>query len=368
MTGRARAALALVLSVAITDIARAGVARAAAPDEYVDLGQEVLLRISGRPTFYAMAPKGGLDAISATDGKVVWHSNRAAVPLFTRAGKLVALQPKPTRDGRQQLIVLDAETGAVQGELPPLPPEAVLGETLTQRGSISARPRGDHDVVLWHSLRLPSGTALPPHGQQIAGVPSDGAVVVDVAARTLTPTSEPRPGPRTHVTGHEADQFELLPFDVDGLHVQIAPQRSSAGMTVVMHRSQNGKALADAVIGDRWSLMAPIVSSRDLRHVAQFERRDLPPMAERESYTVAVTAVATGAKVGAPYTSDDPLSGFIVQGNQLFFRSIPRHRGRGALPDRIGAQDLGHGQLIFARPIGALRYDGRCVLAAEKNP
>jgi len=152
-----------------TPAAEPRAASASATPESVQLGQGVVLRLAGQATLYVVGLHGGIDALEVLNGKQRWHSSAAAFPLFTRAGELLAIGTRPAPGGAHRLVVLDAETGKQGGELPPLPAEALVGETSTSRGEIEVQSRGGRDLLVWTAERLPPGVSPPPPGRQGAG-------------------------------------------------------------------------------------------------------------------------------------------------------------------------------------------------------
>jgi hypothetical protein len=323
------------------------------PAEFVGIGGDVVLRVSGKPVFYVTSGTRGIDALDALNGKQLWHSNLATVPLLTRGGHLLAIASGTQPDGGHRLVVLNAETGVLEGQLPPLPADAILDDTPTVRGSITARSIGDRDVLVWHTQFVPPGTPSRSTDQQLPSEVTDGAAVIDLRARSLTPTNERYPEPRIRHTGQNSTDFEIVPFDVDGVHAQILPQKNpSAPDSVIMRRTRDGRALPDIVIGDHWSTSAPPLPSIDFRHVAQLTRNAFEP----RLYNVEIFVVATGKTLGSPFTVDDPPSGFVVLGNRLFYRAyLPRDR-HAVDTDHIGVRDLENPATpIFVRAIKAPR-------------
>jgi hypothetical protein len=78
-----------------TPSAEARAANAGAASESLQLGQGVVLRLTGQATLYVAGPRGGLDALDALDGRQRRHSSAASFPLFTRAGLLLAVGTRP---------------------------------------------------------------------------------------------------------------------------------------------------------------------------------------------------------------------------------------------------------------------------------
>ena len=345
-----------------TPAAEARAASAGAMSESLQLGQGVVLRLTGQATLYVAGPHGGLDALDALDGKKRWHSNAASFPLFTRAGELLAIGTRPAPGGARRLVVLDTETGKPRGELPPLPAEALVGETPTSRGKIDVSPRGGRDLLVWTVQRLPPGVSPPPRGKQVPGVVTRGAVVVDLSSRTFSPIDPPAPEPRSHRVDDRG--VPSGPFEIDGVRAEIVFVSTPEGWRFALRRARAGRALPDTVLaGGPFALL-----SADLRHVLSIEDVTGPPY-PGQTWALTVWSTATGQGVPGWYQflTHDFVEAFVMLDDRMVF-----HAGRvartGVTSEWVGISDPAHaGAVVFSKPIEP-PYRGRTALAPTPPP
>jgi hypothetical protein len=318
------------------------------PSQSVSIDPEVVVRVSGKPIVYLPAASGGLEAIDGTNGKRLWHSSAASQPLLVRDGRLLAIATAKATADPLRLTLLAADTGDPGGEMPALPAGAMVGETPDARGFVEGRSGGRGDAIFWSTTRLPAPAPGAPTGTPpSAGAVSQGALAVDLAARTLTPTDERLPELRTkRVDEHGKAVLEIAPFEVDGIHVQILTvPRPAAPAAAVIRRSKGGQALPDVVV-ENWSPRFPVIPSTDHRHVLQIHRNEFGG----GPWAVQVYAVATGDVI-ATFNTDDLPWGFVVVGRRIYYRSFTH-----ALVDQAGARDLEKpDKPIFVRPIKKAR-------------
>jgi hypothetical protein len=344
-------------------------ARAATADEApesVQLGREVVLRLTGRATLYVAAPDGGIDALDALGGKQRWHSSAGSLPLFTRAGKLLVIGTRPAPGGAHRLVVLDAETGMPAGELPPLPAEALVDETPTFRGEIDVQSSGGRDLLVWTAERLPPGVSPPPAGKQVRGIVTRGAVVADLAARTLSRVDPPVPEPRVPQVDNRG--IPSAPFEIDGVRVElVADLPTPSGGAFGLRRARAGRALPDTVLG----YPSVLILSADLRHVLSVVNASGPPY-PGETWAFSVWSTVTGQIVPGwepdrEFVTHDFVNAFVMLDRQMVFHADSVER-TGKRSERLGVFDPAHVRaVVFDKPIKQ-RFQGRTALAPSPPP
>jgi hypothetical protein len=340
-----------------TPAAEPRAASASAPPESVQLGQGVVLRLAGQATLYVVGLHGGIDALEVLNGKQRWHSSAAAFPLFTRAGELLAIGTRPAPGGAHRLVVLDAETGKQGGELPPLPAEALVGETSTSRGEIEVQSRGGRDLLVWTAERLPPGVSPPPPGRQVQGLVTHGAVVVDLLSRKLSRIDPP--GPEAGVP--HRDRIGVLPgpFEIDGVRVEVVDLPTPSGEAFGLRRDRGGRALPDTVL-DRGDLL---LLSADLRHVLSVTDASGPPYPSPTwALTVWSTVTGQGVLGWHEFMTHDFVKAFVMLGDQMVFHAWRVER-TSVRSEWVGVFDPAHFKaVVFDKPIRQ-PLQGRTALA-----
>ncbi len=120
----------------------------------------------GDGVVYSMNPDGGIDALAAGTGELLWSSSRAAKPLALYAGVLIAQPEAAERAGILDVVLLDRLTGGQLGTLEMELPEQVWGQVDERLGrSFQARGgiRGRELYLAWqHHQRWAKGIAPRP--------------------------------------------------------------------------------------------------------------------------------------------------------------------------------------------------------------
>lgn len=129
----------------------------------VPLAEGVLVDTS-RGTVYLAAPGGGVDAVRASDGAVLWHSRAGDFPLASSGDLVVAW--KDTSDRVIRVVGLDAaRSGGTAVRCPdvPLPSWASPGIDAKLGGSsaVRARVRDGRIEAAWSAERHYAGGAAP---------------------------------------------------------------------------------------------------------------------------------------------------------------------------------------------------------------
>lgn len=132
---------------------------------------------------YAMSPEGGIDAVAASSGELLWSTREAAAPLALYADLLIA-QAQPAERGVLDVVFLDRRTGEPRRALSVALPEEVWGavdEGLGTRFEARAVVRGGDPFVSWEHTRLHAQGIAPAPGEALEQK-SGGAYRLDLQA------------------------------------------------------------------------------------------------------------------------------------------------------------------------------------------
>jgi hypothetical protein len=199
-----------------------------------------------RDVAYVMGRDGGIDALRASDGAVLWSSDEAAKPLAAFGDMLIA-QAETDAPGELPLVALDRGTGATVSKSRVALPDGVWA-TVSDRPrasfKASAQTRDDGVMVLWRSQRLgdedfqgyiPSGDEGRSPGAPVATrseIPAGprvttGSAMLDPRSGSVSPMAAKAAGSTSqHLTlraydglaGVEGRQF----LSADGRHVLVS--------------------------------------------------------------------------------------------------------------------------------------------------
>ncbi|MEM9531571.1 MAG: hypothetical protein AAGA23_11685 [Pseudomonadota bacterium] len=180
-----------------------------------------------------MHPGGGIDALSITDGQVLWHSTAADKPLLARQGQLLG-QVDAVADGMLELAILEITDGRVseKSSLPlPAGVRAAVDDGLGTRFNLGLRGEGQKLTLGWdHSKRVVQGmmSANRPDPKR-----TSGGLSVDLASaqfEAVDAAAVPKRAGRSPIEGRFLKEQEGRQFiSSDGQHVLVSEHDAAPG-------------------------------------------------------------------------------------------------------------------------------------------
>jgi hypothetical protein len=167
---------------------------------------------------------------------------------------------------------------------------------------------------------------------QALGVIPRGAVVIDLASRTLTRVDPPEP----RFVPVNVARVPRGPFEVDGVLAEFVVP--STGGSYGLRRSRGGRALPDTVLPVRGYLLLSV----DLRHVLDITSSLGPPYPASARH-LNVWSTVTGAPVPGfagdeEFVTDEHIEAFVMLGDRMIF--VAEHVDRnGVSSERVGMFD-----------------------------
>jgi outer membrane protein assembly factor BamB len=259
---------------------------------------------------YSMKPGGGVEALKAADGSVVWTSTDADRPVQVQDGFVLA-QRESDKSGELLLRFLDTASGTVKASRALALPDDVVAridEKIDHRFSLSV-PADTPSELVWRFERR------PPQGMlgRVDGPPTTrtaGRLQTDFATRNVVAATVPAPEPRRY------DRVANVDFGVAG-----------------------GRAFY----------------SEDRQHVLVSRRLD-----NRRGYQWYVHD-AQGVLLGK-WSSRVSYAPFLVRQGHALFLSTPGARIEGDVVKSTGlelvAMHLARGEQSWARAVRDTRYRG----------
>ena len=300
---------------------------------------------------YLARPEGGIDALDAQTGELMWTSQVAARPLFVRGGRLLAQRESGSG---LSLAVLDTADGGSLRELDlPLPEGLVapIDESLEVRFTLSPRAVEGAVVLEWEYLQRDVLGVSPPEGRPFARREL-GAVEIDLqsgAAKTVDRADLP---PREGVLPPPVERLvaagELRPpLWRAGDLLAATERRYAPGERLVLRRwrAAGGEALPELTLVEGRAVA--VLPSADRRHLLVVKRLEEP--GDGEEYLWSIHSLATGEPVAERRAERSAAPFCLLRGRLLFLEPSSTRRVDGAwreLPLRLRSMDpRSHGEL-----------------------
>lgn len=354
----------LVLGFLLLATAFAVVPGAAAQGTSFELLAGVVVDRAGNRVF-SMKPGGGVEAIDARSGRVLFTSSSADKPLALWGGLLAAQQESRETPGRLAIVLIDtgrpSRTRAIEVELPE-GELALVDETLGRTFSATGAERDGAFLVGWNASKVWS-SPIPPPADQPEHEIKTGAVRMDLTAGrvvavepALLKDEEPLP--------EAALAFATEP-NLFGPPIRV-------GALVVSTQTKVADDGAQRIVLKRWSAAGSVLPevelfrgrpigqwpSADRRHLLISER--VAP-GERDEYRWNIYSLETGARVGQ-LRNRYSRAYFAVDGTRLIHDVWPySQRVDGKMVEfnrQVQAVDLASGALLWRRPLRDTRYRG----------
>lgn len=143
-----------------------------------------LLADPAAAVLYVMNPAGGIDAVNARDGSLLWHSDDAQRPLAVQQGRLLAQAESAGISNELSLVLLDAASGvAVASGAVELPDTVTVSVTDSLGQQFSLRGDGG-SLLIWNAeQRVIQGTFSETAREPVN---LSGAVSVDFNSGDVT--------------------------------------------------------------------------------------------------------------------------------------------------------------------------------------
>jgi hypothetical protein len=267
-----------------------------------EIAPGALVSDDGR-TVYVRVPPGALEARWVADGTVRWRADGDLRPLADR-GRLVC--QRAGREGRLDLVFLDAATGRRRGETTvALPPRvsSPLDEGLGTRFELRTVAAGARALLVWAFERRPVRGALveaehdEPGDERHETLRAAGTVSVDLEAERAVVTAPAAfaPLPAAALARAATGALRERPLEVGAFFVATA--KGFAGPSLERWTAL-GQPLAPVVLPAGVTLQR---GSADGRHVLVSRERPGAPLAGAHEWTVL--ALDTGTVVATLRTS-----------------------------------------------------------------
>ena len=315
---------------------------------------------------YLGAPRGGIEAVQVSNGRSLWTSAAASIPLAVNGRLLLAQAVDPQPGERLPLVLLDvvAKGRKARDVVLPLPGgvRAFGSDTLEQSFRASARPDGNRFLVFWsYSETVVQGIArtpdeAPPPTRRLAGAarlnPLDGTIVPITRAPDAIDAARDPIAERVM----SANALPHLPWRVDN---ELVFQEGGRGGSMRLKRwdARNGRSLPDVALMDR---AITSLLSVDRTHLLVSERVGAGGPADPE-YRWSIFRLPQGRGVGSVRHDTSALPFFIWR-DSLLFESPPRGFLSAGIwreePLSIVAVRLTTSDVIWSRAIRDAEYRG----------
>jgi hypothetical protein len=342
--------LGVLLAVRVA-LAAAGASEAAG----VPLGPGVLVDASSG-VLYAMAPDGRLEGVEVQSGRVVWRTDRAARPLASRGGRLLAQTETGGPGSDLAVVLLDAVEPGVDGieVRVPLPGKVdpAIDDGPGRRFLASGRLDGDDAWVTWSFCTTPTSGFDPggAGGEECAEgayrfdpASGEGGAVDPAAARLPPDPPLPEPLARRVEEGRLGGRLWRAGD-------RIVTTREERQVWLQRFDAESGEALPEVLLfgGGERVVRYP---SADRRHLLA---SGPGPSGLPGTWRWALYDLASGEPLGEIV---QPAVGarFVVHGTVLV-QVAPRQRRRSGEawleePLRLRAVDLETGDVVWTRPL-----------------
>ncbi len=334
-----------------------------------ELGPGVIVDGTGL-TVFVMRPGGGIEAVDARSGDVVWSTDAAARPLALAGDRLVA-QAEANRPGVLPIVILDisvAETPVLTTEVPLAAGVfALVDQPLGISFSVRARADGGEVSIWWDYLEQEVTGVAPAPGTSPIRRRFEGASRVEVISGKLrvldgapTPVTPPLPPPVQQMV--DSGELRQPPWRAGRVLAAITERATDeGGRKVVLRRwdAETGEALPEVLLLDgRPRAVLPSVDSRDVVITSRLEGTVAPAW---DQYRWSIFSLLSGKALGEMrwHTSATP---FWVAGGALLTMTQPFERrieGRVLKePLAVRAVGLGSETQIWSRPVRDTTYRG----------
>src|ERR1044072_2055680 len=352
----------VTLGVLLLTIAVAPAPAAAQDTSFELLPGVVADRASSR--VYAMKPGGGLEAIDARSGRVVFESSLADKPIALLGRKLAAQRENKVTPGALEVVVIDtsrpSRTSTIELALP-ADELALVDDTLGRTFSITSTTLDGDLLIGWTAARH-WVSPIPPEEGQTTYEEKKGAARLDLASGRGYPVepslveSEPQLPDAGRAFAAEPNLFGL-PIRAGALIASTQTTVVGGISRIVLKRwSADGTAFADVELfrGE------PIVQwpSSDGRHLIISERVAL---GEMDEYLWNIYSLETGARAGQ-LRNHFSRAYFYVDGTRLIHDVWPfTYRADGEIVEfkrQVRAVDLASAAILWQRPLRKPLYRG----------
>src|SRR6185369_15951715 len=117
--------------------------------ESYSLHQCALLQTGDTPRLYLTSSTDELEAFDPRDGKKLWGTSKAVIPLLARGSRLLAYLPPPKGKWEWSLGVLDARSGKILERLQPQESfKAAVGQGLSGSFGLQGRTWNGRDYLI----------------------------------------------------------------------------------------------------------------------------------------------------------------------------------------------------------------------------
>ena len=340
------------------------VAPAAAQDSSFELLPGVVAdRASNR--VYSMKPGGGLEAIDARSGRVLFESTQADKPIALLGRMLAAQRDNKVTPGVLEVVVLDtslpSRTSTIEVALP-ADELALVDDTLGRTFSVTSTVRDGDLLIGWTAARHWVSPIPPEEGQNLHEE-KKGAARLDLTAGRAIPVDpslveEEPPLPDAVRAFAEEPNLFGRPIRAGELIVSTQTRPAGPGISLIVLKRwrTDGRTLPDVELfrGE------PIVQwpSSDGRHLIISQR--VAP-GEMNEYLWNIYSLETGARVGQ-LRNHFSRAYFYVDGTRLIHDVWPfNYRVDGEIVDfkrQVQAVDLATGAVLWQRPLRETAYHG----------
>ncbi|MCH9650617.1 MAG: hypothetical protein K0U98_20450 [Deltaproteobacteria bacterium] len=255
---------------------------------------------------FLMAPEGGIDCISLSDGAVLWQSSQALKPLALQASNLLA-QVASSRPGSLNLAILSTDSGE-------------LTRSLTVDVSTEAMPSVDDQLGATFQVRTELGEtgvtlAWSSSSRVVQGMPTDlaaarpqvreGAVLVNLASGALSEIAISRrlKEPQRPLLEGDQRQSGLVEgrqfLSADGQNISVS-QRVTEGASLKEYRwsiySRSGRHLGDL---ETFASYSPFTVSANnlIFETRPFARRGNDGEMEQEPLKIRAVSLSNGVEL-----------------------------------------------------------------------
>ncbi len=255
---------------------------------------------------FLMAPEGGIDCISLTDGSVLWQSPHAQKPLALQASNLLAQVEIPT-PGKLNLAILSAESGELTRSLSvDLSMEGIpsiddqLGATFQVRTEL-----GETGVILAWSSSSRVVQGMPTDLAAARPRVREGAFQLNLTSGAVSETAIPLPlkEPQRPLLEGDRRLSELVEgrqfLSADGQNVLVS-RRVTEGASLKEYRwtiySRTGRFLGDF---ETFVSYAPFLVSNGnlIFETRPFARRDGEGNMEEEPLKIRAVSLSNGVEL-----------------------------------------------------------------------